>query len=142
MSAPVAPNSVQFSQGEENEMAAANLRALPQDNERRTHSGFFGGIAMTIQKAATPSVNISPAVIGLLLTIAVQLGVTIWWASGISKDLERNKQDIIELKSVVETQKVYIDNSREKQVKLEAAVENLEKQQQQMNLLLQMKGTK
>lgn len=97
-------------------------------------------ILMTIQKSNAPSIQISPAVIGLLFTMIVQAGLGIWWASSISKEVEYNKQEIQSLKSTVETQKIYIDTSREKQIKLEAAIETLEKQQQQTTLLLQMKG--
>jgi hypothetical protein len=97
-------------------------------------------ISMVIQKSNAPSVQISPAVIGLLFTIILQAGIGIWWASSMAKEVEFNKQEINSLKSTVETQKVYIDTSREKQIKLEAAIETLEKQQQQTNLILQMKG--
>jgi hypothetical protein len=144
MSAPVAPELFIEEKGEL-EMAATQSRLLPQIKQRTNYTVYetvIKGITMTVQKAIAPTVPVSPAVIGLLFTIIVQAGVGIWWASSMSKEVEFNKQEIQTLKSTVETQKVYIDTSREKQIKLEANVETLEKQQQQTNLLLQMKGVK
>lgn len=145
MSAPVAPGLLLSINESEAEMAAAssNLRALPQTSHPETLlESLKRGMTMTVQKAIAPTIPVSPAVIGLLFTIVVQAGVGIWWASSMSKEVEFNKQEIQTLKSTIDTQKVYIDTSREKQIKLEAAVETLEKQQQQTNLLMQVKGVK
>jgi len=101
---------------------------------------LWGNILMTVQKINAPSVALSPAVISLLFVIVLQFGAMMWWASGISKDSQHADKEIEDLKSANATLKVYIDTSREKQVKLEAAIETLEKQQQQTTLLLQMKG--
>lgn len=142
ISAPVAPNINLTQQGEE-EMAAAQVRLLPQKQAiEPLYKRIIGSIVMTAQKANSPTITVSPAVISLLLAIVVQLGFTIWWASGTAKDVEHANKEIQDLKSENTTMKVYIDTSREKQVKLEAAIETLEKQQQQTNLLLQMKGAK
>lgn len=106
MSAPVAPEPFLVTKESEAEMAAisSNLRALPQNERSKTlFEELKKGIAMTVTKATSPTVPVSPAVIGLLFTIVVQAGVGIWWASSMSKEVEFNKQEIQSLKSTVET---------------------------------------
>lgn len=141
ISALAAPNINSISKGEE-EMAATSLKVLPQRIEPRTFiDRIYEGILMVIQKANTPSISISPAVIGLLLTIVLQTCAGMWWAASLSKDSANAIKEIEALKSENATQKVYIDNLREKQIKMEATQDNLVREQQVLNLMFQ-KGSK
>lgn len=117
-------------------------------NSKITEEGIiariYGAILMTTQKALTPSVSMSPAVIGLLVVlVAYIVGIT-WWAAGVSRDSDNNtkslvrielefnskivnnKEEIDKLRMENQTQKVYIDNTREKLIKLEALLEQKE----------------
>lgn len=143
MSAPIiAPSSPNTeNQIGVNDMAA-NLKVLPHRNinDKSLLSKLHEGFIMTVNKANSPSVTISPAVIGLIFTIIIQTCVGVWWAASLSKEVENKDVQIKELKSDVTTMKVYIDTNREKQVKLEAQIEGLSKDLQKIDLLLQMKG--
>src|SRR5687767_1060753 len=103
-------------------MVAANIKTLPNTRigNKPLYDRLYEGILMVIQKATAPSVTISPAVIGLCITIFVQSGLGIWWAASISKDSVKNESGIETLKKENSTMKVYIDNLREKQIKMEA----------------------
>lgn len=144
ISAPVAPeNHVTFpKEGEDMAAAQLQLKVIPQRIRRKTLLDKINeGLNMAIQKATSPSVAVSPAIIGLLITIIVQFGAGIWWGASISKDSSRNAEEIKTLQSENATLKVYLDNLREKQIKMEATQDNLVREQQVLNLMIQ-KGNK
>lgn len=145
MSAPVAPKNPITLLKEGDDMAAASLKVLPHRVNTKEDvsllTKLYGGILMTVSKATSPSVTISPAVIGLVITIILQTCIGVWWAASLSKEVENKDNQIKELKSDMATMKVYIDTSREKQVRLEAKIDQIEKEQQVTNLVIQ-KGLK
>lgn len=112
----------------------------PHTNTNDFFKRLYEVLLMTIQKANNPSVHISPAVIGLTLSLVIQTVFVVWWAASIQKETEKNAEVIKEMKSVIETQKVYIDNAREKFIKMETVVEAIQRQQQLENLVKQKEG--
>jgi hypothetical protein len=103
--------------------------------EKGLYERFVEALIIMINKAATPSIAISPAVIGLVITIFLQTAAGIWWAASISKETEANKEEIKELKSDRDIQKVYIDTTREKFIKLESTLEGIQREKQLENML-------
>ena len=119
---------------------ADELRALKAPRAEESPRNWYEAIKMTAQKAVSPSVSVSPAVIGLVITIVIQTVVVVWWAASISKDNDANAKEIIKLRTEVDTQKVYIDTTREKFIKMEAVVEALQRESQLKKLLSEEKG--
>jgi hypothetical protein len=119
-------------------MEEARALNTPRTDERS--GSWFEAIKMTAQKALTPSVSVSPAVIGLIITLVIQTVVIVWWAASISKDNQNNAEEIKTLKSDLSTQKVYIDTTREKFIKMEALVDALQRESQLKKLLSEEKG--
>lgn len=145
MLAPIAPESPISSQLGVDTMAAANakLKVLPHLNKQKTLLNKFSeGLIMTVQKATSPTISVSTATIGLLIVMVGQFGAGIWWGASISKDSARQTDEIQNLKAENATLKVYIDNLREKQIKMEAIQENLVREQQVLTLMNQQKGNR
>lgn len=113
-------------------MEEARLLRAPQTD---APSRLIEVIKMTAQKALTPSLTVSPAVIALFITLIIQTVGIVWWAASISKDNESNAKKIEELKSDVATQKVYIDTTREKFIKMETLVSTMQSESQLKQLL-------
>lgn len=142
MSAPAAPNDIQTLEGET--MSAA--QSILHHNKSRPTTvveKVYGRILMVIQKATQPSVSVSTATIGLLIVMVGQFGAGIWWGASMSKDSARHQEELQAVKAENSTMKVYLDNMREKQIKMEATQENQARELQVLNLLIQnQKGTK
>ena len=116
------------------------LRALKAPHTDERNRTWLEGIKMTAQKALTPSVSVSPAVIGLLLTIVIQTVVIVWWAASVSSVTTNNTKEIEKLRSDFDTQKVYLDNTREKFIKMETLVSTMQNESQLKQLLEKEKG--
>lgn len=93
------------------------------------------GLSMTINKINSPSISVSPAVIGLIFTLIVQTCMGVWWAASISAESTSNRLKIEKLQSELDTQKVYIDTAREKLIRIQADVEAMQNKNQLEQLL-------
>ena len=116
------------------------VRALKTPQPDESKQTWYEVIKMTAQKALTPSVSVSPAVISLILALVIQTVVIVWWAASISKDNEANAKKVEKLQSDYDTLKVYIDTTREKYIKMEALVESLKSESQLKQLLEKERG--
>lgn len=109
-----------------------------------TWGKIIGWITMTTSKIKESSSNSSIAIIGLILAFLIQTVVVVWWAAKVSGSNEQHEKDIQELrqdmKSVLGEQKVYIDNTREKFIKMEAIIEGMRNEKQLEDLLLRKKA--
>lgn len=136
---PATPENSTIFPEEGEYMAAANLKVLPQGTTKSTTliEKINGGILMVIQKVTAPTISVSTATIGLLLVMVGQFGAGIWWAASTSKDSARYAEELKAVQAENATLKVYIDNLREKQIKMEATQDNLVREQQVLNLMIQ-----
>jgi hypothetical protein len=108
--------------------------------DKSLYERFVEAINIMTTKAATPSIAISPAVIGLVLTMFIQTVGIVWWAASISKEMEKNKDEIKVLKDELGIQKVYSGDTREKFIKMEALIDSIQKDRQMEILLRQKEG--
>jgi hypothetical protein len=115
------------------------VRALRAPHIEEQPGGWYEAIKMTAQKALSPSVSVSPAVIGLVITIVIQTVIIVWWAASISKDNDANAKKVEKLQSDLETQKVYIDDIRGKYIKMETLMSALQSESQLKQLLREEK---
>lgn len=120
---------------EEKEMVAAQkgLVVVTEEEARRLNTpaqpSWRGRIIMAISKASESSVkiNVSPATIALLVTLLLQTIAVVWWAQGVTKDIEVNKKTIMELQGEQGKQQMLINDYREKIIRLQTIVERVDR---------------
>lgn len=135
-----------FEEEEREEMVAAQkaLVVVTEEEARRLNNppllDWREKLIMVLNKVSEPlKIAVSPATVTLAVVLLLQTIAVVWWAQGVSKDLQSDRETIQKLDGELGKQGMLINDWREKVIKMQAILDSMERERQLQQLLNERK---